>query len=98
MWLQFLKSYDEKTYFFSQAGQLTRSFNSIQTMPLAKEWGAGHILAANGVFFGWPSTWSDLGILRDITFLELVPVVLSVAIWGNQLQNKKVCFTLIILL
>jgi hypothetical protein len=33
-----------------------------------------------------------LGILKDITFLEFVPIVLSMAILGSRLQNKKVKF------
>jgi hypothetical protein len=44
------------------------------------------------VFFQWPHNWVDLGILKDITFLEFVPIVLSMAIWGSRLQNKKVKF------
>ena len=44
------------------------------------------------MFFQWPQNWIDLGILKDITFLEFVPIVLSMAIWGSRLQNKKVKF------
>ena len=44
------------------------------------------------MFFQWPHNWVDLGILKDITFLEFVPIVLSMAIWGSRLQNKKVKF------
>jgi hypothetical protein len=42
-----------------------------------------------GVF----SVATELGrLLKDITFLEFVPIVLSMAIWGSRLQNKKVEF------
>jgi hypothetical protein len=36
----------------------------------------------------WPKEWVDNGILADITFLELFPVVISVHIWGIHLKNK----------
>ena len=36
---------------------------------------------------------TELGrLLKDITFLEFVPIVLSMTIWGSRLQNKKVEF------
>ena len=35
-----------------------------------------------------------MGILNDITFLELFPVVVALCIWGEQLKNKKVIFNI----
>ena len=40
----------------------------------------------------WPQNWVDLGILKDINFLECVPIVLSMPIWNSRPQNKKVKF------
>ena len=40
----------------------------------------------------WPKEWADNGILADITFLELFPVVISVHIWGIHLKNKRNIF------
>jgi hypothetical protein len=37
-------------------------------------------------------TWIESDILKDITFLEFVPVVLALAVWGNRLKNKKIKF------
>ena len=34
--------------------------------------------------------WSEAPILKDITFLELVPIVLAFHLWGHLLQNKKI--------
>jgi hypothetical protein len=39
-----------------------------------------------------PKEWADNGILADITFLELFPVVISVHIWGIHLKNKRIIF------
>lgn len=30
--------------------------------------------------------------MRDLTFLELIPVVIAIELWGHDLQNKKVSF------
>jgi hypothetical protein len=32
----------------------------------------------------WPKEWEEMGILKDITFLELFPVVVALCIWGQQ--------------
>ena len=46
------------------------------------------------MFFFLPliSHWKDQDIMRDMTFLELIPVVLAIEIWGSELKNKKVLF------
>lgn len=39
-----------KRTFQNHAGQVTMSFNCLQTVPVATEKGAGHTLVANGAF------------------------------------------------
>lgn len=39
--------------------------------------------------FQWQNSWAGTSILQDITFLELVPIVLAFTIWAHALQNKK---------
>ena len=38
----------------------------------------------------WPKEWANNGVLADITFLELFPVVISVHIGGIHLKNKRI--------
>ncbi|XP_061165720.1 uncharacterized protein LOC133174638 [Saccostrea echinata] len=38
----------------------------------------------------WPAQWKWLEIIKDITFLELVPIVMAFDIWGGKLAGKKV--------
>jgi hypothetical protein len=40
----------------------------------------------------WPVQCELTGILTDITFLELFPVVVALNIWGYYLRNKKIIF------
>lgn len=40
----------------------------------------------------WPTEWAGTEAMRDITFLELVPIVLAIHAWGNQLTSKKIVF------
>ena len=55
--------------------------------------GCAAILGSCWSFIRWSSVWSDSAILKDITFLELVPIVLAFHLWGGGgglLQNKKI--------
>ena len=45
------------------------------------------ILTVNGL-----SEWEQGNILKDITYLELIPIGLSMYLWGNQWHGKKILF------
>ena len=45
--------------------------------------GCGAYYNGQLVYFPWPNHWHQSNIIRDVTFLELIPVVLSVVIWGK---------------
>ena len=40
----------------------------------------------------WPAAWKNTPILRDITYLGLIPIALAIYLWGHLLKNKKVIF------
>lgn len=46
--------------------------------------GYGAIFKSHWFYGTWPSDWQQ----KDITFKELVPLVLSLEIWGPQLRNQ----------
>lgn len=70
----------------------------IETLQLCTDSAGSEIMGGSGFFskewvlFQWSQNWVDIGILKDITFLEFVPTVLFIAIWVSRLQNKKVIF------
>ncbi|XP_053112584.1 uncharacterized protein LOC128327611 isoform X5 [Hemicordylus capensis] len=62
-----------------------------------------HSDAAGGIGFGvcfrgrwcsarWPMEWVRRGIARDLTFLELFPIVVAVHIWSAEFANSSVLF------
>ena len=51
--------------------------------------GCGAFFNGQWVFFPWPVHWHGCPIMRDITLLELIPVVLAISTWGSQFSNKK---------
>ncbi|XP_053575778.1 uncharacterized protein LOC128665045 [Bombina bombina] len=40
----------------------------------------------------WPESWAPAGLTRNLTLLELFPVVLAVELWGGKLSNRTVVF------
>ncbi|XP_053164753.1 uncharacterized protein LOC128350441 isoform X1 [Hemicordylus capensis] len=62
-----------------------------------------HSDAAGGAGFGvyfrgrwcygcWPVGWERAGITRDLTFLELFPIVVAVHLWAGEFSNSTVQF------
>lgn len=40
----------------------------------------------------WPAAWREGGLCKNLAFLELFPIVVSLEIWGEHLRNKRVRF------
>ena len=40
----------------------------------------------------WPVSWTEEGFTKDITLLELFPIVVATVIFGKHLKNKKIRF------
>ena len=92
MWLTFLQSFNGNAYFPDRVWCSNDTLQFFTDSAVAESLGCGAFCAGNWVAFAWPKTWYGTEIMRDITFLELVPLVLALLIWGGQLANKKVIF------
>ena len=53
--------------------------------------GCGVVYHNHWSYIQWPTCWPP-EVRRDITFLELVPIVMAIFIWGACLQGKKLTF------
>lgn len=40
----------------------------------------------------WPANWVMSDVIRDLTFLELFPLVVAVHIWAEHFKNATICF------
>jgi hypothetical protein len=39
-----------------------------------------------------PTEWKSTPLLRDIAYLELIPIALAIFLWGQEFRNKSVIF------
>lgn len=54
-----------------------------------KDLGCGAYFQGSWTFLQWPVVWNK-DVFLDITYLELVPIVLAFCTWGQQLKGKSI--------
>lgn len=54
--------------------------------------GFGAIFGLQWCAGAWPDSWVQVGWCKNLTLLELFPVVVAVELWVRQLRDSKVCF------
>lgn len=92
MWEQFLTNFNGVSY------MLDTEWVSANTLNLQTDSAGGSALGCGLYFDGhwchmpWPDQWSKSDILRDITFLELIPIALAVCLWKEKFKEKRIQF------
>ena len=64
-------------------------FSNASSNPLL---GAATYLCGRWSQFRWPFNVRNSPLIRNLTFLEFVPVVLALLMWVEQLKNKRLIF------
>jgi hypothetical protein len=89
MWLYFLKNFNGITIFSDIDWVTDTDLNPFTDAAGNKSLGCGAYLDGQWLCLRWPDFWGE-EILRDITFLELIPIVLSFVTWTGQFKGKKI--------
>ena len=92
MWLDFFRSHDGISVFHD------RFWVSNEDLELFSD-SAGGVGLGFGIYFQgewcnakWPDLWHQTGLTKDITLLELFPIVVALFIWEEKFRNKKIKF------
>lgn len=89
VWLIFLESFNG-TCTFSDLNWSDDSSLELYTDAAGnRSLGCGCYFQGRWAVFPWPKSW-DASVFLDITYLELVPIVLAFSLWSLDLINKKV--------
>ena len=54
--------------------------------------GCGIYFQGKWCVLNWPKEWENSEILKDITYLEIIPIALAVMLWGEMFHKKKINF------
>lgn len=78
MWLGFLDNLNGRTFFPQQQWINSRVLQLYTDSAGSIGLGCRCFFQNSWMYFEWPLDWENEAVMRDITFLELVPIVLSV--------------------
>ncbi|XP_052695666.1 uncharacterized protein LOC128174070 [Crassostrea angulata] len=92
MWAIFLEKFNGISYFPSREWISSDVLELFTDSTGNAELGCGAYFQGRWAFFEWAPKWHSSDIIRDMTFLELVPLVLAIRLWGQDLECKKDLF------
>ena len=86
VWLTFLQNFNEKSFFLDD--NWTNSDKLQLYTDSEGSLGFRAVLGSHWCYGRWPDKWRG----RNIAFLEFYPIVLSLYLWGAQMQNRCILF------
>ena len=92
VWLSFLSNYNGTTVILDHFWSSKYQLNLFSDSAGGKGKGFGICHDRKWAQACWSNSWISSGILTDITFLELIPVVIALNIWGESLRNRIFLF------
>lgn len=90
LWLLFLDCFNGVCIIPSVDWATNEEINLFTDASGNGELGCSAYLHPHWIFFPWPESWANEAVLRDLTFLELVPIVMAFFAWGDRFVGKKI--------
>ena len=92
MWLQFLDNFNGQCFFPERLWTNNETLQLFTDSSGNPDLGCGAYFEGHWAQLRWPESWRNLPMMKNVTLLELVPVVLALYIWAVHLKNKKILF------
>lgn len=92
MWLEFLSKFNGSRIFQEVNWVDSQIIELFTDSAGGHEKGCGAYLKGSWAFLAWPEHWKGRELMRDISFLELVPILMALYIWGEKMANKRILF------
>jgi len=92
MWLTFFQDYNGISVFHDQFWLSNADVSLFSDSAGGVDKGFGVVFGKHWCQATWPQAWWEFDFVRDITVLELFPIVVALFVWGDQLENKKIEF------
>ena len=92
IWLSFLENFNGTSSFGKNIWLSNSQINLFTDSAGNPDLGCGVFFAGHWTYYQWRDHWHKPDIMADITFLELVPIVLSIFLFKQDLSNKQILF------
>ncbi|KAK3097748.1 hypothetical protein FSP39_012785, partial [Pinctada imbricata] len=92
VWLQFLNNFNGITHFPNKDWESSDTLSLFTDSAGSHDLGCGCFFNGKWMFMQWPPHLESCDIIKDIIFLELIPFVLAIEVWGKFLRNRRVYF------
>ena len=86
LWQEFLTGFNGRSFFLSDQWSNSHQLNLYTDASGAL--GFGSVFGKHWCYGQWPDSWRH----RNIAFLELYPIVLSLHLWGDNMKNQRILF------
>lgn len=90
VWLFFLDYFNGYCSFPERVWSFDNQLHLYTDSAGSSQLGCAAYFQPHWIHFLWPQQWVGLEIMRDITFLELVPIVMAFHVWAGSLRSKKI--------
>ena len=92
MWHQFLSEFNGISYMQDKKWLSTNSLKLHTDSAGGSALGCGVYFDGHWCHLSWPDQWSRSDLLRNITFLELIPIALAVCLRKESFKAKRIQF------
>lgn len=89
VWWEFLNTYNGRTC--CQSPEVSNDDIPLFT-DASGSVGFGAVFGTEWCAAVWPQSWVGSPLCRNLTLLELFPIVVAIEVWGDLLRNSRVCF------
>ena len=86
VWQSFLSGFNGRSFFLADQWKNSNQLELYTDASGALGYGA--VFGRHWCYGQWPHSWCHL----NIAFLELYPIVLSLHLWGHDMQNQRIFF------
>ena len=92
MWQTFLNDFNGASYMLDVEWVSSAQLQLYTDSAGGSGLGCGCYLDGAWSFLQWPDQWAISVILKDITFLEMVPIALAVMLWKRHFRGLRIQF------
>ena len=89
VWLRFFNEFKSNINFLARNWVSNTDMELFTDSAGNAQLGWGAVLGNQWTYLKWPVEWSNSPIIKDITFLELVPIAIALCVWKEQFRDRR---------